>query len=202
MDPLIGNEYCCAISPPAAPEFCLHIALFYRRCRRTRALATPAPPPSPQQNRRLPVATAQPSNSNYTVYRLIYGPDSRPRHRFFVQTTVVGSGRGLYLYIDEGSSGYSESPGEDPLLQHPSSSPSHSLRAKMLVGTISPHNLERFRHLCRRLAPSDAARETVELCSYDWIQEAIAHGVAEGIIDVGLRPRLIGFKGSFKDVYG
>ncbi|RDA88944.1 hypothetical protein CP532_0658 [Ophiocordyceps camponoti-leonardi (nom. inval.)] len=192
MDPLIGNEYCCAISPPAAPEFCLHVALFYRRCRRTRALATPAPPPSPQQNRRLPTATAHhPPPSSYTIYRLIYGPDSGPRHRLFVQTTVVGSAHGLYLYLDEASSTYSESPGDDPLLHHhPSSSSFHSLRAKMLVGTIASYNLDRFRHLCRRLAPSDASRGTfsaAELCSYDWIQNAIAHGVAEGMIDVGLR---------------
>ncbi|PFH56454.1 hypothetical protein XA68_16484 [Ophiocordyceps unilateralis] len=190
MEPLIGNEYCCAISPPAAPDFCLHIALFYRRCRRSRphaalpGLSPPPPPPSPQPNR-------PPSPHRYTVFRLLYGPEARPQHRLFVQTAVAGPVRGLYLYLDDVSSRYSESPGDDPLLYHPSSSSFHALRAKTLVGTVAPHNFDRFRHLCRRLTPPDAARRplsAVQRFSHDWIQESIARGVADGILDVGLRP--------------
>ncbi|RDA94739.1 hypothetical protein CP533_6723 [Ophiocordyceps camponoti-saundersi (nom. inval.)] len=189
MDNLYGNEYCCAISSPAAPDFCLHIAIFYRRCRRIRPLTPPEPPPSPQQDRTLPMPVDnRPVPSSYTVYRLIYGPDSQPHHRLFVQTAFVGPVRGFYLYLDDdddATSRYSESPGDDPLLHQPSSSCYHALRAKMLVGTMASHKFERFRHLCRRLARSDADRHTVRGCSYDWIQDAIAHGVAEGIIDIG-----------------
>lgn len=89
MERVIGNEYCCAISPPTAPDFCLHMALFYRRCNRAagRPGRTPAatllasPPPTPPPARPLPLAppgcrarppSREPRLGRYSVYRLIY----------------------------------------------------------------------------------------------------------------------------------
>ncbi|KAF4512686.1 hypothetical protein G6O67_000035 [Ophiocordyceps sinensis] len=66
MERVIGNEYCCAISPPSAPDFCLHIALFYCRCDRAGqpirssavALASPPPTPPPAAARHAAAAAA------------------------------------------------------------------------------------------------------------------------------------------------
>ncbi|KAM4064833.1 hypothetical protein HRG_004811 [Hirsutella rhossiliensis] len=129
MERIIGNEYCCAISPPAAPDFCLHMALFYRRCNRTGqplrtspATVLASPPPTPPPARPLPLPpgccraqppSREPRMGRYAVYRLIYESGRAggghhhqhqhqhqpPLHRLFVETGLAGPVRGLYLDV-------------------------------------------------------------------------------------------------------
>lgn len=197
MEGIVGNEYCSAISPPIAPDQCLHIAMFYRRCNPSETQHSRSSSPS---NATIPLTpgpcaitprSRMPTIGRYRIFRLIYEGGSRPIHKLFVQTASEGPVRGLYLQVTgtpEIGMRYSEVPGDDPERALPG-----PLMRKLCIGTISAEDLDHFREICRRghsqqppPGPDCRTCSWRPLChSQEWVQETIDMGVAAGLLDIG-----------------